>query len=66
MRQCVITAYFGGPPAWHYEALTILIYVDVLDNDPNVLIRPAACHVVPEVSWSLSSNRTSSTPNLAR
>ena len=31
-----------------------------------VVIRPAACHVVPDVSWLRSSSTTSVHPRLAR
>jgi len=40
--------------------------VDVDDNDPKVLISPAACHVVPDVSVCFSRSMTSSTPSLDR
>ena len=40
--------------------------VEVSDVDPNVTISPAECHVVPEVSWSRSSSRTSVQPSQAR
>ena len=33
---------------------------------PALVIRPAACQVVPDVSWSRSSSRTSVTPSAAR
>src|SRR5690349_24942950 len=42
------------------------ISVDVSEVDPNVTIRPAACHVVPDVNRSRSSRTTSAQPSLAR
>ena len=42
------------------------ISVEVSDVEPNVTISPAACHVVPEVSWSRSSSTTSVQPSPAR
>ena len=40
--------------------------VDVSDVDPNVTISPAACHVVPEVSWSRSTSTVSVQPRCPR
>ena len=40
------------------------LYVPILD--PNVTVRPAACHVVPDVSRSRSSSTTSVQPMCAR
>jgi len=40
--------------------------VDDDDVDPKVLMRPAACHVVPLVRACFSSRRTSGTPSFAR
>ena len=40
--------------------------VDDDESDPKVLIRPAACHVVPLARACLSSRRTSGTPSFAR
>ena len=38
----------------------------IVDVAPSWPTKPAACHVVPDVSWSLSSKTTSFQPNLAR
>lgn len=40
--------------------------VDVSDVDPNVTISPAACQVVPEVSWSRSTSTVSVQPRWPR
>ena len=40
--------------------------VDVCEVEPNVAIRPAACHVVPDVSRSRSSSSTSPNPASVR
>ena len=40
--------------------------VEVSDSEPKVTMSPAACHVVPDVSWSRSSSTTSFTPLCAR
>jgi hypothetical protein len=42
------------------------ISVDVSDVEPNVTMRPAACHVVPDVRRSRSSSTTSFQPMWAR
>ena len=40
--------------------------VEVSDVEPNVTMSPAECQVVPDVSWSRSSRRTSVQPAWAR
>lgn len=50
-----------------YSSLEYLrISVEVSESDPNVTMRPAACHVVPDVIWSRSSSTTSVQPSFAR
>ena len=49
-----------------YRSLVYLrIDVDVSDIDPYVTIRPAACHVVPDVSLSRSRSTTLQAPLLS-
>jgi hypothetical protein len=45
---------------------TMRICVDVEERLPKVTIKPAACHVVPDVSLSRSNSNTSSTPRFAK
>ncbi len=40
--------------------------VEVSEVDPKVTMRPAACHVVPDVSWSRSIRTTSFHPMWAK
>ena len=40
--------------------------VEVSEVEPNVTIRPAACQVVPDVSWSRSSSTVSVHPRWPR
>ena len=62
------------PVAWPVSASSreyrSLVYirssVEVCEVEPNVTIRPAACHVVPEVSRSRSSSTVSVQPSWAR
>ena len=46
-----------------YKSVVYFLIFVIAAEGPNWLTSPAACHVVPEVNWSLSSNIVSFQPN---